>query len=84
MLPDPEFAYAWANRIDLFVSIPSKAGKPVICRYPLTTSGLADALNILVRNSEPTPRTISEPPPTPNTCKIKEILKRILTGDAVR
>jgi len=51
-------ALAWATPSAIFVEIPHASGIPVICRYPLSPSGLADALGALIASPEPAPRTI--------------------------
>ena len=54
----PQYAaIAWATKDEIFVEIPCKDGPPYICRYHKTESGLAAALNIMVKHhSEETHR----------------------------
>lgn len=54
----PSTAIAWATRDAIFVEIPCKGSAPYICRYPRTSEGLVAALNILIENPEPAPRSI--------------------------
>lgn len=45
-------AIAWATKTELFVEYPTKGGTPYVTRFPLTSTGLAQALSILIENAE--------------------------------
>lgn len=53
----PRAAIAWVHGEAIYVEIPHKdGGAPFIVRYHKTTTGLADALNILIEHADaPTP-----------------------------
>ncbi|MDE2106691.1 MAG: hypothetical protein KGL39_56270 [Patescibacteria group bacterium] len=49
----PRAAIAWVHGEAIYVEIPHKDnGPPFIVRYHKTTTGLADALNILIEHAE--------------------------------
>lgn len=55
-------AIAWATKDGLYVEIPCKDGPPYVCRYRLTTEGLAAALNILIEHEAATTTQITDHP----------------------
>ncbi len=43
-------AIAWATKNEILVEIPCAKGPPYIVRYKRTAKGLAEALNVMVKN----------------------------------
>lgn len=58
----PGCAIAWATPTDILVEVPCQGGPPLIVRYKRTLKGLAEALNVMVKDASKATYDIQDRP----------------------